>query len=1340
MSNQGTDLVRPLVMAQFSDLHFGPHSRYAPLEPERLKRLAEDCADSIRQGCRDLGWPEDPSLVFVTGDIAEAARPNEFEAATDFFRSLSSSLELPASSFVFTPGNHDVSWTACKQVENDISDGIIAPDQRRTRVDAAKLERYESFVAKFYDPHAKGTTRTLGPGVTQRTLLNIPVTRPLERGASAFVCHAYVHDFADLGISVAAVNSCELESNAPEDRRGHLSDVQVQAVLDHWLAPSTPADRVRVILIHHNPVATIPDNIKHSIAELKARVGRGQLSSADIEPFISDIVGFEGHDRLKRLASHTQTSLVLHGHHHASAADSVWAWRGRKVPSGNTYVFSAGSWGLTGDRLPKDEPAVIELIRLDPDDLTLQAGLLRYEPRANTRGRSELGAFVTDELSRDIAASPLSIPKALRGKRAANSPITLRMWAETAPAVHTYRRHKQDSFRRWDLRGTGAPAVAHNRPVDATLDEMYVPLTFYSDGEGDTSLTPEEIVKGPRSSIVLGSAGSGKTTWMRWTFRRLIEREDLAVVPFFLELRTIARLWKHTPSDEQTVLNCVNHELSLCNVPDSGRVALTLLEKDAEPTPILLIDGWDELGELGHRFRERLSEFRTAYPRATIVVTSRPYGASRPMHSDGFETFEIQPLSDEDIDALALHFHTFVHGESSQSARKSAADFMRALRDAPDAHDLAQTALLLTMMLILAREGPLPDRRHRLYDKCLRNLLAAHPDLGASEGVELEHRQWRPSDSEERIRAVAALAHSLQASGYQEGRAQISLTWRHAIDLLPAVWERAHKEGFLAWLVGRAGVLVDRIDRDEDDHAEAVFVSFAHLSFQEHLAAFHLSISADGTEERVTLLRPIIGRPGWWETLRLWAGLIHDRNPTQLSSVLERFADDPESRWLRGAILADGNSATPDFESWAIKLASAPDLASDLAIACAEAWATSKQTTRRTALAAAVSKSTSTLQWMQRARIGRWATIGELEVAASVTAIPEPPATSPAALCELKAMFGVSVWFPMGEATLLRLWPTRRISVGTTLQICATLGASREHLTSVMKAIAKRTSSDVETYSSYVDAMSADFETVASGEAAADFCREAAREIIRCFGLAHVQRRIDRGLLAQLIEDLLNYLGPALTQPVVVTSELSEQFVCQLVDEALLWLDSAPFQQLHTPLLGAAPGIDEVLFRDCARTDLAALGARCAARIAVAHATLAPPFDSPAFRLLQQACRVSLRPRDRRQRNKLTTELQKAHDPVWAALARRIARTASSDDTRFLMSIARGEVMWSDPCAAYLGSVVRGDISFNGEVIPFETICADAKVKPPPVLEPLNLDEEDAESEDSAPEDWTSSQ
>ena len=154
-----------------------------------------------------------------------------------------------------------------------------------------------------------------------------------------------------------------------------------------------------------------------------------------------------------------------------------------------------------------------------------------------------------------------------------------------------------------------------------------------------------------------------------------------------------------------------------------GGMVASLLADTSGPQPVLLIDGWDELGAQGERMRERLVEFCRAFPRAVVMVSSRPYGETRPAGAEAFETLHIQPLSDEDVRLLATRFHRRAHGLDESSGARATDEFMAALAATPDARALARTALLLTMMLLLSREGPLPDRRHKLYTACLRNML-----------------------------------------------------------------------------------------------------------------------------------------------------------------------------------------------------------------------------------------------------------------------------------------------------------------------------------------------------------------------------------------------------------------------------------------------------------------------------------------------------------------------------------------------------------------------------------------------------------------------------------------
>src|SRR5512140_1713683 len=240
-----------------------------------MSGLADRCAAAIRDARDGLEWKEEVGLVLVTGDVAEAARPGEYESALGFFGALVDGLELPRSRVVFVPGNHDVSWTRCKEVEGQLLDGLFAESDLRARLDAIKLARFDDMVARFYDP-ALGPHAGAGPGPG----------RPTAAGAvTALPRGAYVHDFEELAVSVAALDSCEVESHRDEDHRGHVGKEQAQAVLAHWRDGATPADRIRIVAVHHNPVPTIPAAIREWRDWLRGQVENKKLDARLFEHF-----------------------------------------------------------------------------------------------------------------------------------------------------------------------------------------------------------------------------------------------------------------------------------------------------------------------------------------------------------------------------------------------------------------------------------------------------------------------------------------------------------------------------------------------------------------------------------------------------------------------------------------------------------------------------------------------------------------------------------------------------------------------------------------------------------------------------------------------------------------------------------------------------------------------------------------------------------------------------------------------------------------------------------------------------------------------------------------------
>ncbi|MBF0183215.1 MAG: hypothetical protein HQM06_02335 [Magnetococcales bacterium] len=112
----------------------------------------------------------------------------------------------------------------------------------------------------------------------------------------------------------------------------------------------------------------------------------------------------------------------------------------------------------------------------------------------------------------------------------------------------------------------------------------------------------------------------------------------------------------------------------------------------------------------------------------------------------------LHTLDDGEIRLLAERFYHGALGERGPEGERLIQEFMDALGRTPEAHALARTALLLTMMLLISRSSPLPDQRHRLYQKTMENLLTALPDQREKSSVRGESHRWRPELGEERMR------------------------------------------------------------------------------------------------------------------------------------------------------------------------------------------------------------------------------------------------------------------------------------------------------------------------------------------------------------------------------------------------------------------------------------------------------------------------------------------------------------------------------------------------------------------------------------------------------------
>ena len=125
-----------MLILHLSDLHFGTHSRF---KGEDLAKLGKAFFKDLTAARGSFAKGSRVDLVAVTGDIAESGKPTEFKDGERFLAALAGELGLDRRRFVFVPGNHDVSWPACKKVEADQEEEGFDENELRRRMESRTI-------------------------------------------------------------------------------------------------------------------------------------------------------------------------------------------------------------------------------------------------------------------------------------------------------------------------------------------------------------------------------------------------------------------------------------------------------------------------------------------------------------------------------------------------------------------------------------------------------------------------------------------------------------------------------------------------------------------------------------------------------------------------------------------------------------------------------------------------------------------------------------------------------------------------------------------------------------------------------------------------------------------------------------------------------------------------------------------------------------------------------------------------------------------------------------------------------------------------------------------------
>jgi uncharacterized protein (DUF433 family) len=279
-----------------------------------------------------------------------------------------------------------------------------------------------------------------------------------------------------------------------------------------------------------------------------------------------------------------------------------------------------------------------------------------------------------------------------------------------------------------------------NRDEPVDIMQVYVQTTFKS---GDNLYADEELIDNLPSVnqiVILGSAGCGKSMFMKYFFVRLCERPGRRV-PLFIELRHL------TGVHSKDLIAFMFHSV----VVPGGVATEEQFKKGLESGLFtIILDGFDEVDfDERKTIEKEILSLRDRFPGLPIIVSSRE--DERFMSWGNFHLFHVMPLGKDQVIILI--------GKSKydEDVKKK---FVKALKDElfEKHQSFLSNPLLAIMMLITFKEiAHIPDKLHIFYDQAFDALFFKH-DASKEAAFRRKSHTGLPIDEFKRILSCFSIA------------------------------------------------------------------------------------------------------------------------------------------------------------------------------------------------------------------------------------------------------------------------------------------------------------------------------------------------------------------------------------------------------------------------------------------------------------------------------------------------------------------------------------------------------------------------------------------------------
>lgn len=477
-----------------------------------------------------------------------------------------------------------------------------------------------------------------------------------------------------------------------------------------------------------------------------------------------------------------------------------------------------------------------------------------------------------------------------------------------------YLRQVISLTRSLSLRGLSPSAVSENR-ID--IESAYVETIFTSVGEEKARLTSEsieairlltlkDILKRSVRVVILGNAGTGKTTLLSYlanTFANTMLPRSTPLhnvlgisenlLPILLPLREYGRHVEQNPSKSASPASFVgflDNYYSQWNIGLPSGFFAQFLERG---NCILLLDGLDEVNPSVREFvSQSILSITKRYPISRIIVTSRP-AAYFPYGLGGdFAHYEIASFDENSIAQFIRKWLGLVF-EDQTTAHQQAELLLQVITTNSQLIALAQNPLLLTVLVLLyLNRGALPLNKADLYEDALDVLLAR---WDTAKGIQPSKVSLAVAETKNLLASLAFAAQDAHIDKMDEsfimsnfGKELVKKGLSPQPDVL------TQSASLLETFKERAGILVET-----NPHT----YRFVHLTFREYLAAIVLAQS----ENFVDLVLQKQGDDSWKESIALATGRISRSSPRVAEEVIRKLFEiqNPDSILLAGRCLLE---------------------------------------------------------------------------------------------------------------------------------------------------------------------------------------------------------------------------------------------------------------------------------------------------------------------------------------------------------------------------------------------------------------------------------------------------